>query len=227
MSKFELFLVALDEPIHDTDHLAEWLDAEERTHWARFEREDLRRRYVVAHAALRLVLARVLGRRPAEIEFHRNAWGRPETSDGPSFNMSHSGARALIAVAENGPVGVDMEAGDKRLSTEVFDAVTSDAERRAAAGRRLERDDRLRLWVRKEAVLKALGRGLSFPPHALTVGAHARDVVRRRRVTVMDECVRRDFSLIDLSLPFRLLGALAMGGDGGDAGTIDIERLTI
>lgn len=227
MSTIEIFLVALDEPALSCETLAEWLDAEERARLASFERARPRRRYLAAHAALRLILGRILGRRPAEIEFRRNAWGRPETSGGPSFNMSHGGARALVAVADKGSIGVDIECGDKNVSAEVFDAVASDAELLASPGRRLERADRLWLWVRKEAVLKAFGRGLSFSPRALTVGAHAPDAGFWRKATLVEQDVVRDFSFIDLALPFRSVGALAIGGCAGEPRKVDIRPLTI
>lgn len=226
MSKLQLFLVALDEARLPDQHLAEWLDADESARWSAFDKAGPRRRFLVAHAALRSALGLITGRRPESIRFHKNAWGRPETTDGPSFNMSHSGSRALIAVAENGCVGVDIEAAEKRVSSDVLAALSSAAERRAALGRRLEPEDRLRLWVRKEAVLKAFGRGLSFSPHALTVGAHAADAIHWRTTTIRESGHSRRFSFIDLGLPFRLLGALAVSG-GVDDPRIELRPLTI
>lgn len=94
--------------------------------------------------------------------------------EGPAFNLSHAGPQALIAVGGQQAIGVDIELLERKMSREVYDAVISAEEHqdRADAG------DRLRLWVRKEAVLKALGLGLSFAPQAVTVGAHAADYKR-------------------------------------------------
>lgn len=226
MSKFQLFLIALDDARADDEEMAAWLDVEERSRWAAFERPGPRRRFLVAHAALRLILSRIMGRDPAQIEFCRNAWGRPETKAGPSFNMSHSGASALIAIAEKGAVGVDIEAADRNVSPEVFAAVASDIELDVDIGHRFDARDRLQFWVRKEAVLKALGRGLSFSPRALTVGAHAPEASRWRPAELSGFDGARRFSFVDLALPFRLLGALAVDAAEGDARRIDIEQLT-
>jgi 4'-phosphopantetheinyl transferase len=174
MSEVNVYLVHLDSARLPHNALTDWLDSAERTRCAAYGREILRRRFVAAHAALRLILGRVLGRHPAEIIFRRNAWGRPEMPEGPAFNLSHAGPQALIAVSGQQAIGVDIELLERKMSREVYDAVTSAEEHqdRADAG------DRLRLWVRKEAVLKALGLGLSFAPQAVTVGAHAADYKR-------------------------------------------------
>lgn len=227
MTNLELFLVELDAQGFSSDERAAWLDAEEQAQLASFERARPRSRYLAAHAALRSILGRVLGLHPSRVQLAKNAWGRPETSGGVSFNMSHSGAHALVGVTDVGPIGVDIEAGDRKVSTEVFDAVASDAELEISRGRLLESSDRLRLWVRKEAVLKAFGRGLSFSPSALTVGAHGLDIASWRKAALEDRSGVHGFSFIDLSLPFRLFGAMAVGERTDRPRHIELKPLTI
>lgn len=97
----------------------------------------------------------------------RGEHGKPYAPDlgGIEFNLSHSGRHALIAIARDQPIGVDLEMQGRQRSVEdiarrYFCAAESHAlstlpaELRAAAF--------LRLWTGKEAVLKALGEGLSF-----------------------------------------------------------------
>lgn len=81
------------------------------------------------------------------------------------FNWSHSGDYALIAVSRHGAVGVDIERLGKNLraieiARRFFDAGEADV---LAA---LDSDPRdhafIGLWCAKEAVLKAVGEGLSF-----------------------------------------------------------------
>jgi 4'-phosphopantetheinyl transferase len=107
-----------------------------------------------AHAAL----ARRLGGR----EIRRSGDGKPWVAGGPHFNLSHSGGLALIAVCEDGVVGVDLEA-ERRLRN------PDGLARRMCSPRELERVNAssdlnaalLGLWVRKEAVAKAEGGGLA------------------------------------------------------------------
>jgi len=82
------------------------------------------------------------------------------------FNQSHSGEYALVAVAQCGEVGVDLEC-DRQLPDleEMADRSFSAAER--VVFHALPANDRLEAffncWTRKEAFLKALGDGLVRP----------------------------------------------------------------
>jgi 4'-phosphopantetheinyl transferase len=81
------------------------------------------------------------------------------------FNLSHAGSHVVFAFARNQTLGVDIEEYARELAVEgiagrFFSAAESAAlARMAPAGRTAAF---LRLWTHKEAVLKALGEGLSF-----------------------------------------------------------------
>lgn len=115
---------------------------------------------------LRRTLAAYRGCRVAEITLEIGPHGKPALADGAlAFNLSHSGSRAALALARGIEVGVDIEVPARprphvALARRYFCA--AEAEAIAAAGDD-EREARfLRLWTAKEAVLKALGRGLAF-----------------------------------------------------------------
>ncbi|MBR1001967.1 MULTISPECIES: 4'-phosphopantetheinyl transferase superfamily protein [Bradyrhizobium] len=124
-----------------------------------------RTRYVHVHACLRLILARYLGRRPREISYRMNARGKPELGDGAGllhFNLSHTDDLALVALADR-EIGIDIEAlrpfeDAMDLAGRFFCEQEAAEVRRAAPAERAEIF--LRLWTRKEAVLKALGLGI-------------------------------------------------------------------
>jgi len=79
---------------------------------------------------------------------------------GPHFNLSHSGNLALIALAPV-PVGVDLERDTPADAQALAQAWLTPAEQaRLACGD----DDFLGLWTAREAVLKAMGTGLSGEP---------------------------------------------------------------
>lgn len=88
----------------------------------------------------------------------RTAEGKPYVVDGSlHFNLSHSGDYALIAVTPHAPVGVDIQQHRQRTRWRAI-AERFFAPHEAAS---LQNDaDFYRLWVIKEAVLKALGTGL-------------------------------------------------------------------
>jgi 4'-phosphopantetheinyl transferase len=150
--------------------LDEILDDQERSRAARFLAPDHRRRYVAAHAALRLVLGHYLDEDPRRLRFAQGTHGKPTLAH-PSahdyrINLSHSAERALIAVARRRDVGVDIEV--HRPEVDVYALakyVLSPAERRAFAA--VPAPDRraafFRAWTRKESFVKGIGEGLACP----------------------------------------------------------------
>ena len=120
----------------------------------------------VSQLALGKLLAGYAGRRDAPTIL-RGEHGKPYAPDlgGIDFNLSHSGRHALIAVARDQSVGVDLEKQGRQRSVDdiaqrYFPAAEANALRKLPA--ELRDAAFLRLWTGKEAVLKALGEGLSF-----------------------------------------------------------------
>ncbi|MBW8824432.1 MAG: 4'-phosphopantetheinyl transferase superfamily protein [Xanthomonadales bacterium] len=117
-----------------------------------------RERRLLAYALHRLMVARVLGRDPARVEIGRMASGMPMVAGLPNIatSLSHADDFVAIAVARDaGMIGVDIEAIEHEslldgLAGSVLHPQESDR------GEAL-----IDAWVRKEAVLKAIGSGLS------------------------------------------------------------------
>src|SRR5260370_39924018 len=82
--------------------------AEEALRAARFATPPLRRRYLRAHAALRTILSSVTN---VPLEFGIHEKGKPFLASAPEirFNLAHSRGMALVAVAPDVEVGVDIE----------------------------------------------------------------------------------------------------------------------
>lgn len=93
--------------------------------------------------------------------------GKPFVAEAgfPHFNLSHSGCCVVFAFAKDHEIGVDVEMISRRHSTRDL-ARRFYAAEEAAALDALAEDEReiafMHLWTCKEAVLKSLGRGLSF-----------------------------------------------------------------
>jgi 4'-phosphopantetheinyl transferase len=113
-----------------------------------------------------MVLARYVSAPPGDLQFTYNDWGKPELAGKDlQFNVAHSGGIALLAVTRAGVVGIDIErirpnVTDDRIAERFF------APEEVEALRALEPSDRheafFRCWTRKEAFVKARGRGLSL-----------------------------------------------------------------
>jgi 4'-phosphopantetheinyl transferase len=123
---------------------------------ARFITEDLRRRYLRSHAALRAILGRYTD---ARLDFAVTDTGKPFLPAAPrvKFNLSHSREMALVAVALEVEIGVDVEwvrpMPDYR---EIAERFFPPSEAAAVADPR----DFFRRWTRLEAIVKATGAGI-------------------------------------------------------------------
>ncbi|MGH6989035.1 MAG: 4'-phosphopantetheinyl transferase family protein [Stellaceae bacterium] len=143
------------------------MDAGEEARALRFVRTEDRHSFTAAHGAVRLLLGAMIDRAPAALRFVTGEFGKPRLADagGIEFNMSHSGGIVLIALASGEPVGIDVE------------RVRPIAERAAIIERYLHPGEAadlagfadgaaelafFRCWSRKEAVVKALGRGMNL-----------------------------------------------------------------
>lgn len=104
--------------------------------------EARRQRWVASRGALRMTLSRYAGVDPVGLALESDDRGKPRLA-GPAsvrFNLSHSAGLALIAIATLHEVGVDLE--------------------QVKPGRP---DPYYREWVRREAVAKCTGAGLTGP----------------------------------------------------------------
>ncbi|WP_109124656.1 4'-phosphopantetheinyl transferase superfamily protein [Dyella sp. C11] len=127
-------------------------------------------------APLLSMLGAYLGIPAANVELEASEHGRPSLAgsqrDALSFNWSHSHDQALIAIARGVVPGVDLERLRPHpkavpIARRYFSPDETTALESLPDGQR----DRafLELWTAKEAVLKALGRGLAFGLHRLSI----------------------------------------------------------
>jgi len=158
------------------------LDGREQERLARLSRAGDRARFVAAHALLRLLVGARWRVDPAAVAVTatcrrcQGAHGRPVVDPPPGrpalhVSVAHAGERVVVAVTDVGPVGVDVEEESGAGFSGFVDVALAPSEQRWLARSPLDRQlaGRTRTWVRKEAVLKATGDGLSTDPRDLTV----------------------------------------------------------
>jgi len=159
-----IWRVDLREPVAVVERAALLLTAQERE---RAERgtADVRRRRLLARAALRIALARALACAPATLRFATDPSGKPRLDGpGPQFSVSSSGDWGVIAVTSLGPVGIDLE---RVVAIAELEAIVARRFAPAAAREILKESGERRLrafyrrWTRIEAQLKATGAGLA------------------------------------------------------------------
>jgi acyl transferase domain-containing protein/phosphopantetheinyl transferase len=155
------------------------LSRRERETWMAMRAVDKRRHEwllgrCAAKDAVRLLVERHIGVQlsPADVEIMPDAYGRPRVEGAwtkrlhiqPAISIAHSqGVAVALAALDHGQlVGIDLENLTRRR--EGFETIAFGPEERAllAAMKQELRDEwALRMWCAKEAVGKALGRGLS------------------------------------------------------------------
>lgn len=146
------------------------LSHDERERAERLISKEHRRRSMAAHAMLRAILSRYCGASPEQLAIRRTSDGKPVLSDYPSiqFNLTHSHGRALIAVARDQEVGVDLEQVRREVDVlRLAKRFLSDRDLTCIEhGDPSQQHERfLKAWVAREAVFKADGRGITFPLH--------------------------------------------------------------
>jgi 4'-phosphopantetheinyl transferase len=157
------------------------LSEDEAAHSSRFLLERHQRVAVVSRGFRRIVLARYARVDPRALIFTVGPHGKPSVGGGvpPTedlrFNVSHSGGIVALAVARGRDVGIDVESfrQDRDLGRIALDSFSArELTDLSALPASLWTDGFYRCWVQKEAFVKLLGDGLSFPLDCFDVDAN-------------------------------------------------------
>jgi 4'-phosphopantetheinyl transferase len=192
------------------------VDEKVRAERSHFQKD--RDRFVLARAAVRKILGSYLDVLPAQIRFSYSRFRKPALDQEKygnllRFNLTHSREVALLAVTRENEVGVDIEYIDgqfpfAKIAPDCFSPAelaalnsVSSAERASAffSG-----------WTRKEAFIKAVGDGLSYPLKEFTVSLDPCEV--NDHLISNDPDGIRHWTLISLAPGPGYAGALAAKG---------------
>jgi 4'-phosphopantetheinyl transferase len=194
---------------------------------ARFYFDRDRHTSLVSRGALRALLGYYLACDPRSIRFALGPQGKPALAEprdvpSPAFNVSHSGRVVLLAFAGAGDVGVDVE-----LLREVPDGprivdhyfTPSEVSRIKHTG--IDSHAFLRAWTRKEAVIKAVGRGLSMPLNQFDVSC----VDPSGAATIdFNDGANEDWQLTVADIPLaEYAAAFAIGGAPTNVACFDVS----
>jgi 4'-phosphopantetheinyl transferase len=207
-----VWILRIDCPHAVAASVSHLLSIEERARAKRFHFDRDRIAFTVTRASLRILLANQRRCDPARIQFGYGPAGKPSIEGGPLFNVSHSGAYAMVAIAHERQIGIDIEQMSPRPAGEELSWYFSGAEERAVVER--SGPDRTvsfySCWTRKEAFLKARGDGLEFGLDQFTVSV-APEAPALRWVAGEPDAPGR-WQLRDLNVPRDYAGAIAAEG---------------
>jgi 4'-phosphopantetheinyl transferase len=185
-------------------------DEHERVHRFRMERD--RELFRLSRALMRTVLASYIDCPTNEVRFGVNDFGKPILqASGIHFNLTHSRGAVVLAVS-NREVGVDVEEHQRQVEYLAL------AERFFAAPewrylQTLPADELpaafFAIWTLKEAFVKGIGRGLSFPLDAFCFDLEGNRLLRFRPLA---DFVSPDWHFHQFELSDHHCGAVAVQG---------------
>lgn len=217
----QVWRIALDQPDEARESFRRLLNESERARADRFRFAEHRARFTVGRGWLRTILGRYLNVQPGDVVFRFGPNGKPSLDPGANpraiqFNLSHSRDRALLAVTVGREVGIDIEA--VRAMKDVGQIVGRFfSPREVAVFNRISDDEKteafFRGWTRKEAYMKATGKGFAMPLEKFDVTMAPGEPARLLAVVGQPEEVRR-WSFHDLDPGLGFAAALAVEGGG-------------
>lgn len=120
-------------------------------------------RFVVGRAFLRRIISRFTGVHAGSVVIAQGQNLKPELRypELPlNFNVSHAGSKVILAFDRH-PVGIDIESSENALKTPLFGhKVLSVTEQKNLITEGNYRENFCLYWTRKEAFLKAIGKGI-------------------------------------------------------------------
>lgn len=167
-------------PLDESDGLQWLLSPAESRRYHAYRRSDDQRRFLTGRALAKTVLASRFDVKISEIEFDASCpdcskqHGRPRLpGSGVQLSISHSGNRVGLAVTDGAPVGLDVESHARNADEAMLAYALNETELAALSG--LDAAARAEVffgyWTRKEAIMKATGRGLRIPLRGITLSA--------------------------------------------------------
>jgi 4'-phosphopantetheinyl transferase len=208
----QLWLGELSANVETYPYYLQFLDQDERYQAQQYSNKPAQIAYAESHARLRLLLGEILGCDPETLLIGKAEHGKPYLPDYPEFvfNVSHTLNKLLVAVGDQCLLGVDIETMKPRKNlSDLVDKCFAYEEQ--AYWRQLPEHEQMqafyRFWTRKEALVKATGRGI-----ALGLNTFAVDPVYPTKLLTTPEAYGplEAWQLIDFNVNVNICGALAV-----------------
>ena len=190
IDEIHVWCASLDQPVSRFQMLSQTLSPDERMRAERFHFEQDRKRFIIVHGILRMILSSYLSVEPSRLKFCYRKKGKPALADtfGKEticFNLSHSEGIALYVFTQGREIGVDIEhIHDIFEMDQIVERFFSTREKDVfrALPESKKKEAFFNCWTRKEAFIKAIGDGLSRPLDKLGVSLAPGEPARLLRI---------------------------------------------
>ncbi|MBD2871899.1 4'-phosphopantetheinyl transferase family protein [Paenibacillus arenilitoris] len=189
-SILNVYWVQIPEEISLSDWIDDFdlLDKEERTIYERYRVDYKKIEFYTGRLLLKKLLGQRLEIQPEKVAFEKNPFGKlylhpkhvkERGIDPLFFNLSHSKRMVTCVISSIDEAGIDVE-GITQNPLDVMKVVFVPRERMLIEGeishaKKVEAF--YRVWTRKEAVMKAVGKGFSLSPLSFAVPVHGERVM--------------------------------------------------
>lgn len=217
-NEVHIWAVDIDQWKISCNKAEQMLPKSEREKSERFRFEILKTRYINSHYLLRTLLGMYIGIDYFDQEFHINNYGKPflkntHAEDSIYFNISNSENVCVFACTKDGDLGVDVEKiHDLPDMDRIVERLFSQEENKIfhSLPEHTKKTSFFKYWTRKEALLKAMGVGLSFPADQINVlsGQADTSIIKSN---AMDE--KTDWTFQDIDVFEGFAAALALKGN--------------
>jgi 4'-phosphopantetheinyl transferase len=217
----DVWEASLRQPADWIEGFRQTLSGDELRRADAFHFQRHREAFIVGRGLLRSLLGGYLGVPPQELLFSYTEFGKPSLSESSRagslrFNFSSSHEMALCAFTLNREVGVDIEhrraeVECEQLAERFFSAPENESLQKLP--RQLRPRAFFDCWTRKEAFIKAVGEGLSFPLDQFDVSLAPGETAALLTVRG-DAGEAARWSVVDLPAPPGYAAALAVEGHG-------------
>ncbi len=177
LSTERVYVFVINFDLFDTNDFIEILSNDEISRVNEMRSEEKRRQFIITRGITKKILATSLDRKPSQIKYFYNQYGKPFINDkyndyAIEFNASHSDLYGLIAMTLNSKIGIDIQKikplkDIKALSQRFFSDNERDELMKLAKNK--QQDAFYLGWVRKESFIKAVGTGVSYGLNRFTV----------------------------------------------------------
>jgi len=158
------------------EHYAALLSDEERKRKDRFHFAKHRHFYLVTRALEKNLLSRYTGIAAADLRFDRNAYGKPQlrlAADAVPlhYNISHTDQLIMMACCRSGSIGIDLESPQRDVDHAAIAPLCFTPTEIKLIKKQTttvtQTHQFFEFWTLKEALIKAVGKGMSIPLHSI------------------------------------------------------------
>lgn len=214
-NEVHIWLIPFDKIINEISFFEDLLSQNELSRAGRFYFEMDKNKFIVGRGILRLIISKYSGIFPSQINFIYNEFGKPSLEKGQNsmfleFNTSHSASFVTIGITIVAQIGIDIENLERKSDLlELAKRYFAEGEytKLSSLPKELLTEGFYNCWTRKEAFIKALGNGLSYPLDTFEVTLAPYEETRFSKIAGgnVDE-----WKLINIKPPSKYVGAIAI-----------------